>query len=65
MSDELDSALVVPPGDAAALRSAIGHLVANPEEARRMGRAGRELVESEHRLHDYVARVAEIVRNSG
>jgi glycosyltransferase involved in cell wall biosynthesis len=54
--------IYVPPGDPAALRSAIEHLAAHPKEAERMGRAGRELIQREHRLDDYVARVAEIVR---
>jgi Glycosyl transferases group 1 len=59
------SGLYVPPGDARGLRQAIEHLLAHPEEAARMGRAGRELVEANHTLDRYVERVARIVRESG
>jgi glycosyltransferase involved in cell wall biosynthesis len=59
------SGLYVPPGDARALRQAIEHLLGHPEEAARMGRAGRELVEANHTLDHYVGRVARIVRDSG
>jgi hypothetical protein len=36
-----------------------------PEEAARMGRAGRKLAEDRHALDRYVERVAGIVRRSG
>lgn len=57
--------LYVPPGDAPALRSAIDRLIANPEEAARMGRAGRALVERNHTLDGYVARLAGIIWATG
>jgi glycosyltransferase involved in cell wall biosynthesis len=57
--------LYVPPGDPRALRQAIEHLLGHPEEAARMGRAGRELAETRHALDRYVERVARIVRSSG
>ena len=57
--------LYVPPGDPRALRQAIEHLLQHPEEAARMGRAGRELVETRHTLDRYVERVVRIVRESG
>ena len=57
--------LYVPPGDARALRQAIEHLLGHPEEAARMGRAGRKLAEAKHALDRYVERVARIVRSSG
>jgi glycosyltransferase involved in cell wall biosynthesis len=57
--------LYVPPGDARALRRAIEHLLGHPEEAARMGRVGRELVEANHSLDHYVERAARIVRDSG
>jgi glycosyltransferase involved in cell wall biosynthesis len=57
--------LYVPPGDPRALRQAIEYLLQRPEEAARMGRAGRDLVEAQHTLDQYVRRVAEIVRSCG
>ncbi len=56
--------IYVPPGDPMALRRAIEHLVAHPEEADRMGRAGREEIERNHSLDDYVARVARIIQTA-
>lgn len=56
--------LYVPPNDPGALREAITHLLENPGEAERMGAAGRAAVIERHRLDDYVARVAEIVRGT-
>ncbi|MDQ4143748.1 MAG: glycosyltransferase family 4 protein [Actinomycetota bacterium] len=57
--------IYVPPGDPVAVREAIEHLVAHPDEAERMGRAGRQEVERHHSLDDYVARVARIIQASG
>lgn len=56
--------LYVPPGDPRALRQAIEYLLGNPEEAQRMGRAGRDLAEARHALDKYVPHVAAIVRGS-
>jgi glycosyltransferase involved in cell wall biosynthesis len=56
--------LYVPPGDPRALRQAIEYLLGNPEEAERMGRAGRDLAEERHALDKYVPRVAAIVRGT-
>ena len=53
--------LYVPPNDPAALRDAIVHLLEHPEEAERMGNAGRAAVLERHALDDYCARVAQIV----
>jgi glycosyltransferase involved in cell wall biosynthesis len=55
----------VPPGDAAALRAAIVHLMDHPGDAERMGRAGRALVEARHRLDGWVSQVAAVVRAGG
>jgi glycosyltransferase involved in cell wall biosynthesis len=53
-SDEIG--YLVPPGDPAALADALGRLVELPEERRRaMGRAARELVESEYSLERVVS----------
>jgi glycosyltransferase involved in cell wall biosynthesis len=54
---EGESGMYVPPGDAKALRLAIERLWHNPEEAERMGKAGRELVEREMSLDRYLARL--------
>jgi glycosyltransferase involved in cell wall biosynthesis len=53
--------LYVPPGDPTALRSAIQRLLAHPEDAERMGRAGRRLVEREMSLDGYVRRLRRYV----
>lgn len=52
--------IYVPPNDPVALRDAIEHLLAHPEEAERMGAAGRSAVVERHRLDDFAARVAAI-----
>jgi glycosyltransferase involved in cell wall biosynthesis len=54
--------IYVPPGDPRALRAALEHLQRHPEEATRMGRAGRSLVEARHTLDAWVAQVADVVR---
>ena len=51
----------VPPGDVAALRAAIQDLLDRPDQADRMGKAGRALVESRHTLDRWVADVAAVV----
>jgi len=62
---EGETGLYVPPGDAAALRGAIQHLLDDPQEAERMGRAGRRGVEDRMSLDRYVARLGEHVRQTG
>jgi len=52
----------VPPSDPAALRSAIEHLLAHPDEAERMGRAAREFLEQQASLDHFVVRIVEAVR---
>ena len=51
----------VPPGDAVALRSVIEHLLHHPEEAERMGRAGRAAIEGGHTMDSHVVRLARII----
>ena len=53
--------IYVPPRDPRALRAAIERLNADPAEAKRMGQAGRRLVEERHTLTGYVAQLAGIV----
>jgi len=52
--------LYVPAGDASALREAIDHLQRHPNEAARMGAAGRAAVLARHRLDDFARAIAEI-----
>jgi glycosyltransferase involved in cell wall biosynthesis len=51
---ENETGLYVPPGDANALRAAIQDLLAQPERAQKMGRAGRTRIENEMSLDRYV-----------
>lgn len=57
-----EQGLYVPPEDPRAMRAAIEHLLAHPEEADRMGRAGRALIEERHTLDGYTATLTAIVR---
>jgi glycosyltransferase involved in cell wall biosynthesis len=58
--EEGETGLYVPPRDARALRKAIKHLLARPDEAARMGRAGRAVAESRLTLDGWVSRVVEL-----
>jgi glycosyltransferase involved in cell wall biosynthesis len=51
---EKETGIYVPPHDPPALRSAIEYLLAHPDEAERMGRAGRRRVEQSMSLEGYV-----------
>jgi glycosyltransferase involved in cell wall biosynthesis len=57
-----ETGVYVPPGDSAALRSAIQRLLANPDEARRIGQAARKFIEEQAGLNLFVTRLAEAVR---
>jgi glycosyltransferase involved in cell wall biosynthesis len=59
-----ETGLYVPPGEPAPLRAAVRHLLDNPDEAERMGWAGRAAVEARHTLDRWVADVAGIVSAS-
>ena len=50
--------VLVPPGDAVALRAALIELLADPERAEAMGAAGRALVEADAALPLYARRIA-------
>lgn len=56
--------LYVAPGDATALRAAITRLLTNPDQAERMGAAGRRVVDDRMSLESYVDRLASLVRSS-
>jgi glycosyltransferase involved in cell wall biosynthesis len=65
-----EEGLLVPPGDANALAAALTQLESSPETAERMGRRGRERIESAFApdvhlaaLHDVYAAAAERRRN--
>jgi glycosyltransferase involved in cell wall biosynthesis len=55
------SGFYVPPGDAAALRRAIGYLLENPEERARLGSAGRRTVERLMTIDQFVERMNDLV----
>lgn len=57
--------LYVPVGDAAALQAAIERLLSAPEEVRRMGAAGRKLVEERYGLERYVDGLVGLVHGAG
>jgi glycosyltransferase involved in cell wall biosynthesis len=61
---EGETGLYVPPEDPRALRQAIEHLLANPAEAARMGRAGRALAETHLSLDRWVSTVASLAMAS-
>lgn len=52
-----ETGLYVPPADAQALREAIKYLLRHPDEAERMGKAGRRRIEEEMSLRRYVERL--------
>lgn len=60
-----ETGIYVTPGDPAALRAAIEHLVARPDEARRMGEAGRAIAESAFSLERFVERLAGVIDPAG
>jgi glycosyltransferase involved in cell wall biosynthesis len=66
---EGDNGRYVPSGDAVTLRTEIRGLLANPEEAARLGANGRKLIESQMNLDLYVERLTgyldEAVNNQG
>jgi glycosyltransferase involved in cell wall biosynthesis len=49
---------LVPPGDAAALRTALAELLAQPQLGIRWGEAGRRRARERYRIADMVARLA-------
>lgn len=58
-----ENGLYVNPGDPDSMRSAIQWLLDHPQEADRMGRSGRRLVEQEMSLEQYIPRLAGLIEN--
>lgn len=58
-----ETGLYVPAADPEALRTAIAYLLAHPDEAKRMGEAGRRLVEQTFGLEAFVGRIAATLLN--
>ncbi|MCC2029643.1 glycosyltransferase family 4 protein [Microbacterium sp. YMB-B2] len=56
-----ENGLYVPAQDSRALRDAVERLLADPEYAERLGRAGRDDVVAKHRADDFAATVREAV----
>lgn len=56
-----ENGLFVPPGDPAALRSAIERLWNDPEAAEQMGRAGRAFIERHHSFDSFVSNIRALV----
>jgi glycosyltransferase involved in cell wall biosynthesis len=61
---DASSGIYVPPGDAAALRSAIAYLLASPDVAAELGRNGRQRAESDYGLAQFTSRFAEAIRRA-
>ena len=55
-----ENCVFVPPGDASALRQAIGELLRDPERVRQMGRMNRQLVERDYSWDAHESRLMEI-----
>jgi glycosyltransferase involved in cell wall biosynthesis len=61
---EGETGTYVAPGDPAALRAALEHLLLHPEEAERMGKAGRRVVLQHMSLDRYAERLGGLVREA-
>ena len=55
----------VPPGDAVALRAVIEELLADPDQCRRLGDAGRRWVDDHAEIDRYVNNLTATIRNAG
>jgi glycosyltransferase involved in cell wall biosynthesis len=59
-----ETGLYVQPGNPGALRAALDHLLSHPEEAERMGQAGRRAVLQHMSLERYTERLSEFVHEA-
>lgn len=55
-----ENGVLIPPRDPDALAAAAAELLADPERRRRMGEAGRELLEREYGFDTYIARLQDL-----
>lgn len=62
--DHLRTGVLVPPGDAAALRDAINQLARDPEQRRRLGAAARAQVLAQYLPDHYAQGVARVLRDA-
>ena len=60
-----ETARMVPPGDPTALRAAIGELLGDADQSRRLGLAGRAVIEGGRNLDSYVAAIRAIAAEVG
>jgi Glycosyl transferases group 1 len=56
-----EAGIFVEAGDVAAWRAAVNYLLDHPDQAARMGQAGRECIERVHGLDDAMVRLAEVI----
>ncbi|NTW00262.1 MAG: glycosyltransferase family 4 protein [Oscillochloris sp.] len=61
---EGETGLYVAPGDAVTLRKALEQLLSHPEEAERLGKAGRRVVQQQMSLERYVERLSQLVHEA-
>ncbi len=59
-----ETAIVVPTDDPQAMREAIAHLIAHPEEARRLGENARRRIEEVLNYNIYLEQTAQVLLNS-
>lgn len=56
-----ETGILVPPGDIAGLREAIAFLLANPQEAKRLGENARQRIQEEINIDIYVKKMADFI----
>lgn len=56
-----ETGILVEPGNASAMREAIQYLLANPQEAKRMGENARQRIVETLNLETYVSHIADVL----
>lgn len=59
-----ETGIVVEPGDVEGMREAMEFLLANPDEARRLGQNARQRIEEELNLETYVGKIASLIKKT-